>query len=83
MEQFIVKHQDKITGMISCFDRLLFKGYLPISHPEGMEAFLNRKDVLLKEFKTFASNCSDSLKLAAQEKARKAGRPFQYLNSPI
>jgi len=83
MEQFIVKHQPKITGVISCFDRLLFKGYLPMSHPEGMEAFLNRKDVLLKDFKTFASSCSESLKCDAMEKARKAGRPFQYLNSPI
>jgi|CXWL01.1.fsa_nt_gi hypothetical protein len=83
MEQFIVKHQDKITGMISCFDRLLLKGYLPISHPDGMEAFLRRKGVLLKEFKAFASNCSESLKRSADEKARKAGRLFQYLNSPI
>ena len=83
MEQFIVKHQDKITGIISCFDRLLFKGYLPISHPAGMEAFLNHKDVLLKDFKAFASNCSESLKLAAMEQARKAGRPFRYLDSPI
>jgi len=47
MEEFIVKHQAKTTGMISCFDRLLFKGYLPISYPESMETFLNRKDVLL------------------------------------
>lgn len=83
MEQFIMKNQDKITGVISCFDRLLFKGYLPISHPEGIEAFLNRKDVLLKEFKAFASGCSESLKLEAIEQARKAGHPFRYLNSPI
>lgn len=83
MEQFIVKHQAKITGMISCFDRLLFNGYLPISHPEGMEVFLNRRDVLLKDFKSFASSCSQSLKLETMETARKAGRPFQYLNSPI
>lgn len=83
MEQFIVKHQDKITGIISCFDRILIKGYLPIGYPKSMEAFLNRHGVLFKDFKAFASHCSDQLKEHAQELARKAGRPFIYLNSPI
>jgi hypothetical protein len=83
MEQFIVKHQDKITGMISCFDRILFKGYLPISYAERMEAFLNRQGVLLKDFKRFASLCSDGIKEHAMDVARKAARPFEYLNSPI
>ena len=83
MDQFIVKHQDKITGTISCFDRILFKGYLPISSPEGMESFLNRQGVLFKDFKRFASGCSDALKDHAVALARKAGRPYIYLNSPV
>lgn len=83
MDQFIIKHRDKITGMISCFDRILFKGYLPISYPEGMEGFLNRQGVLFKDFKRFASLSSDGLKEHGQDVARKAGRPFIYLNAPI
>jgi len=27
MEQFIAKHTDKIQGTLSCFDRILFRGY--------------------------------------------------------
>jgi hypothetical protein len=83
LERFIVKHQDKITGMISCFDRILFKGYLPIGHADGMEAFLNRHGILFKDFKHFASTCSETLKVHAMEVARKAKRPFEYLNSSI
>lgn len=83
MDQFIVKHRDKITGMISCFDRILFKGYLPISSPESMEGFLNRHGVLLKDFKRFASLCSDGIKEHGMALTRRAGRPFIYLNSPI
>jgi hypothetical protein len=83
MEQFIIKHQAKIMGTISCFDRIIFKGYLPISYAQGMESFLNRKGILLKDFKRFASSCSDTLKEHAIEAARKTGRPFIYLNSPI
>jgi len=83
LDQFIVKHRDKITGMISCFDRILFKGYLPISSPESMEGFLNRQGVLFKDFKGFASLCSDGIKEHAVALAGKAGRPFIYLTSPI
>ena len=83
MERFIIKHQDKITGMISCFDRILFKGYLPISSPEGMESFMNRHGILFKNFKHFASNCSEGLKLYAQDMARKANRPFEYIYSSV
>jgi hypothetical protein len=83
MNEFIIKHQDKITGMISCFDRIMFKGYLPISSPEGMEGFMNRQGVLFKNFKRFASSCSEGLKAHAQDTAQKAGRPFEYIYSCV
>ena len=37
MDRFIMHHRDKIVGTLSCFDRVIFKGHLPISHPTGME----------------------------------------------
>lgn len=83
MEQFIVKHQAKIQGVISCFDRILFKGYLPMSYPESMEAFLNHRGILFKDFKNFAISCSQTIKDHAVRTAHKADRPFIYLNSPI
>ena len=30
VNSFVEKYNDRITGVISCFDRMLFKGYLPI-----------------------------------------------------
>ena len=30
MKEFIRKHEDRIHGVLSCFDRMLFRGYLPI-----------------------------------------------------
>lgn len=83
MEAFLEKHQAKITGVLSCFDRLLIKGYLPFGYPEGMEAFLNSKGLLLKDFKSFACEQSEKLKEHAQSLASKAGRPYIYLNSSI
>jgi hypothetical protein len=39
MEQFIAKHADKIEGTLSCFDRMLFRGYLPLFNGAAMAAF--------------------------------------------
>ena len=73
VEHFIVKHADKITGVLSCFDPILFKGYLRIGYPEGMEAFLNRRGVLFKDFKSFALACSETLKAQARAIAQRDG----------
>jgi len=81
MERFIVKHSDQILGRISCFDRILFKGYLPISRPDSMETFLSRRNILLKDFKPLAQDCTALLKAHAQETARKAQRPFITLKA--
>lgn len=78
MQSFLHKHADKITGTLSCFDRLIFKGYLPISYPQGMENFLRDRDVLLKDFKTFGPQQAQRLKDHAQQLAQQAGRPFVY-----
>ena len=51
MKNFIDKHTAKITGKIACFDRIIFKGYLPISWAENMQRFLMAQGLLIKDFK--------------------------------
>ncbi len=72
---FVKKHQAHITGVLSCFDRIIFKGYLPFCQPGAMEAFLWKKGVLLKDFKSFALSRSEAIKDHALKIAQKAGRP--------
>jgi len=62
VQSFIAKHADQIIGVLSCFDRLIFKGYLPFSHPKGMEAFLAQRGILLKNFRTLALEQSAAIK---------------------
>ena len=45
-----------------------------------MEAFLWQKEVLLKDFKSFALSCSETIKEHAMAVAKKAARPYVYLN---
>lgn len=73
---FVMKHQNALHGVLSCFDRLVFKGHLPICWPEAMERFLTQRKVLLKDFKKFAINQSEALKEHARRMADEAGRPY-------
>ena len=83
MEQFLNKHKEKVTGVISVFDRVILKGYLPISYPEAAESFFNRRGMLLKEFKNFTTTQTELLKKHAMQVAYKAGRPYEYLREHV
>ena len=81
MQSFLQQHAEKITGVLGCFDRMIFKGYLPVSYPLGLQNFLDHHGILLKNFKTFAPAQAERLKEHAQAVARRAGRPYEYLYS--
>jgi hypothetical protein len=81
VKDFIKKHQEKIAGVISCPDRIIFKGYLPIAHSEGMDGFLTSRGVLLKDFKEFVMHQSNRFRDHAIQIASKSGRPYKYLYS--
>lgn len=76
MQSFVTEHADKITGILGCFDRLIFKGHLPISFAQGLENFLARHDVLLKNFKDFAPAQAQLLK-ECPAAANQVGRPYK------
>lgn len=80
MEQFIKKHEQHILGTLSCVDRIVFKGYLPISWADSFESFLRRHNCLIKDFRTFVSRYSDQVKEAAKQMAENQNRPYLYLN---
>ncbi|MBW1700373.1 MAG: hypothetical protein JRK26_26760 [Deltaproteobacteria bacterium] len=69
MKRFIDNHTRKITGTIACFDRIIFKGYLPISWAESMERFMNTQGLLLKDFKRFVTKHSERIKQHAKAMA--------------
>jgi hypothetical protein len=82
MERFLERHKDRVIGVLSGFDRVLFRGTLrTISYLRGLERFLSNQSVLNKQFGAFVERLSTQLKEHAQEVARKAGRPYQYLPS--
>lgn len=83
LEQFIKRYGDRVTGVLSGFDRVLLRGTLrSLSRPEGLLSWLNWKGVLLKDFRGFAEGPSARLREHARQLAEKAGRPYRHLSSP-
>jgi hypothetical protein len=82
MHEFIAKHQDKIAGTLSGFDRLVLRGTLrSITFVDGLRHYLHANDVLLKNFGSHVERVSRQLKDASQNEAKQLGRPITYLNS--
>ena len=40
MKEFVGKYGERIHGVLSCFDRMLFRGYLPIMSGWALAEFL-------------------------------------------
>jgi len=83
MKEFLEKHAEKITATISCFDRLIFKGYLPLTWPDRMESLLSRNNRKIKEFKDFVSSSSEQLVKHAKALAEKNDRVYRYLQGRV
>jgi len=83
LRKFLAKHAATTTGTLACFDRLLFKGHLPLGYPHAMEVHLTLRKVLLKDWKPDVLQQAERLKAHAHAAAEQAGRPYEYLESPV
>ena len=83
MKGFISKHQERIHGVLSCFDRMLFRGYWPIMSGWQMAQFFNSSKIQFRELKRFLLQHAQRVKQHAIDVAKQEGRPFQYLQEKI
>jgi hypothetical protein len=82
VKEFLSKHADAIAGVLSGFDRLVFRGSIrQLASARGMMAYLNVARVLLKNFGTHVEAVSRSVKEAIEAGVAKRGRPIIYLAS--
>jgi hypothetical protein len=84
VEGFISKHSHAVTGTLSGFDRLVFRGTLRmLAHCGGMMSYLYAVKVLLKDFAGHAEAMTKRLRRASEALAEQTGRPIRYLSSSI
>ena len=80
LSRFITKFTHLIVAVLSCFDRVIFKGHLALAAPRELESFVDRTlKVRRSDFmKTIAPRYSERLVEHAQGWAQKAGRTYEY-----
>ncbi len=82
MQEFLSRHADRVMGVVSGFDRIVFRGHLRnLMFAAGMESFLNGVGVLRKDFGAYARRTTDQVKSASLARAEELGRPYKYLVS--
>jgi hypothetical protein len=82
MNSFIVKHKKHIMGVLSGWDRIVFRGTLRlVANLAGMCSYLAYRGILLKDFKEYAQHKTAQLIEASVAKAEQGGRPNVYLPS--
>lgn len=82
MERFLKRHQSRIAGVLSGFDRMLFRGTrMSICHAGGTSAFLGSQRVLYKDYEAFVTRLSDRIKDHAKGLAQTLQRPAALARS--
>src|SRR5258708_1908313 len=94
MQQFIEKYRDEITGVLSGFDRLVFRGSLRRLNygwwdaglnalvAGGMEQYLWQNKVLFKDYAQHVKGASERLKSGSLQPFVKQGLPVIFLRNP-
>ena len=80
LSRFVVKFTSLIVGVLSCFDRVIFKGYLPITNGPALEGFVDYVlKIRRKDFLDFAEEQSETLVDFAKRLVEEVGAEYHYL----
>jgi hypothetical protein len=80
MNRFVKRFTSSIVAVLGCFDRVLFKGYLPIRCDSQLNGFVDHAlKMKRKDFLPFVEAQSQQLVEHAQRLAEQAGVPYQHL----
>src|SRR6266404_3936373 len=74
------RHAEKIAGVLSCYDRLIVQGTLPVfCYADGMTAYLSKRRIRIFDFTQFAKPLTDAIKANAEQLAAANGLNIDYI----
>ncbi len=83
MNSFLQRQAGNVIGVLSGFDRMLFRGtQRMLATACGLMSYLWSIQVLLKDFGQWSEDLTGRLRAASEQEMVDAGRPCQYLNNP-
>ena len=80
---FLTKFTSLIVAVLSCFDRVIFKGHLPINNSKALEGFVDHVlKIRRKDFMAFAEKQSEVVVNHAKRMAQEAGAEYRFRHRP-
>jgi hypothetical protein len=80
MELLMTAHSKNISGVLSCFDRMILTGTLPtICYSQGMTSYLYSKGVRIFDYPKFAEPFKDTLRANAEQVAKDNGIEIEFV----
>jgi hypothetical protein len=80
MELLTETYKDKISCVLSCYDRLILTGTLPqISHSQGMTSYLYEKGIRIFDYPKFAEPFKDAIRANAERIAQENGIKIEFI----
>jgi DNA-binding MarR family transcriptional regulator len=80
MRLLVDRYQDKIAGVLSCWDRVVLRGTLPgVCYAAGMTSYLNAHRIRIFDYTRFAEPLRDEVRTNAEQVAREAGVEIEFM----
>ncbi len=80
MNPFVERHRNKISGTLSCFDRVVITGTLPdIGYAGAMAGYLSYHKIRLFDYPRWAEPLRDELRHHTEQLAVKAGIEIEFI----
>ena len=76
MNEFIARYRDQISGVITGFDRLVFRGNLALNHEAGMKGYLWANSIAWKDYAKHVEEVSKRVKQASLASMQAYNRPI-------
>src|SRR3989337_889359 len=79
-EGLVERHDARIAGVLSCYDRIIITGTLPgVCHAKGMTAFLHANAIRIFDYPQFAAGLRDAVRENAARVAEAAGVTIEHI----
>ena len=80
MELLTTTHNHNISGLLSCFDRVILTGTLPqVCYSQGMTSYLYSKGVRIFDYPKFAEPFKNELRANAEQLAKDNGLEIEFV----
>lgn len=74
------RYQDKISGVLSCYDRIVIQGTLPgFCFADGMTAFLYSHKIRIFDYPSFAAPLRDEIRNNAEQIAKNNAMEIEFI----